>query len=218
LAHLLVERIPVAVPERGAGEVAAGRIRIQIAADEAELEHAALELAHGAVDRRAGRLRQLRDADEVLRVELRQAVNQIVAVLGPRPARRLVADVVPHPARARREQRDVRAALPLQLELRPLHALPKLIVADVQRALDRLMVRVFRELGLLLLTILAELLRRGGVMAVAIDDHRSSRLPVCEGDEARPTRTRSGRGPQSITRNRASGARTRPARIRPPTL
>src|SRR5690606_18432064 len=160
-----------------AGEVAAGRVRVQVAADEAELEDAALELAHAAVDRCAGRLRQLRDADEVLRIELREPVDQVVAMLGPRAARRLVADVVPHPARTRREQRDVGAPLPLELELIPLDAFPELIVADVQRALDRLMVRILRKLGLLLLAILAELLRSGRVMSVAIDDHRSSRLP-----------------------------------------
>src|SRR5690606_33382407 len=100
--------------------------------------------------------------------------------LGPRAARRLVADVMPHPAGARREQRDVGAALALHLELVVLDAFAQLIVCDVERALDRLMVRILRELGLLPLAIFSELFRRRRVMSVAIDDHRSSRLPVCE--------------------------------------
>src|SRR5690606_752962 len=184
LAHLLVERIPVAVAEGRTGEITAGRVGIHVAADEAELEDAALELAHRAVDRSAGRLRQLSDADEIPRVELRQAVDQIVTVLGPRLARRLVADVMSHPARTRGKQRHVGAALALQLELGAFDALPQLIVADVQGALHCPSVRVTRELGLLPLAILAELLRRSRVVSVAIDDHRSSGLHVCESDEA----------------------------------
>ena len=45
LDHLFVERIPVLVGERRRGPVAAGRIGVQVAADEPELVDAALELA-----------------------------------------------------------------------------------------------------------------------------------------------------------------------------
>ena len=80
-------------------------------------------------ERHAGRLRQLAHADEVARIERADAVNQIVAVLGPVKAGRRVADVVRHRRRARREDRDVGAALALELQLRALQALANLVVA-----------------------------------------------------------------------------------------
>ena len=55
----LVERIPVAVEQRGTGPVATARIGIEIAADEPELLHAAPQLAHRRFDRRVRRLREL---------------------------------------------------------------------------------------------------------------------------------------------------------------
>ena len=173
LAHLFVERIPIAVGEARAVEKAAARVGIQVAADEAELLDAAHELAHRGVDRRARRLRQLRDADEVLRIQLREPIDQIVAMLRPRFARRRVAEVMTHPARARAEDRDVGAALALQLQLRALDALAQLVVADFQRALLRLMLRILLEIRFLLVAIVAELFRRRRVVAVAIDDHGS---------------------------------------------
>ena len=45
LDHLFVERIPLPVGQRRRGPVAARRIGVQVAADEAELVDAALELA-----------------------------------------------------------------------------------------------------------------------------------------------------------------------------
>ena len=69
LDHLLVERIPLAVGQRRVGPVAARRIGVQVAADEAELLDAALELGDAVRGRDAGRLRQLADADEVLGVQ-----------------------------------------------------------------------------------------------------------------------------------------------------
>ena len=68
LDHLLVERIPPLVGHRRRVEIAAGRIGIEVAADEAHLD-AALELGDGVLRRHARRLRQLADADEVLRIE-----------------------------------------------------------------------------------------------------------------------------------------------------
>ena len=76
-----------------------------------------------------------------------------------------------HPARARAEDRDVGAALALQLQLRVLDALAQLVVADLERALLRLMLRILLEIRLLLVAIVAELLRRRRVVPVAIDDH-----------------------------------------------
>ena len=67
LDHLLVERIPVLVGQRRILPVAARRIGVQVAADEAELLDAALELGDAVGRRHAGVLRQLAHADEVLR-------------------------------------------------------------------------------------------------------------------------------------------------------
>ena len=66
---------------------------------------------------------------KLLGIQRADAVNQIVAVLGPVQAGRRVADVVRHRRRARREDRDVGAALALQLQLRVLQALADLVVA-----------------------------------------------------------------------------------------
>ena len=71
-----------------------------------------------------------RDADEVLRIELADAVDQVVAVLGPVQARRRIADVMRHGRGARREDRHVAAALALELQLRALEALADLVVGD----------------------------------------------------------------------------------------
>ena len=79
---------------------------------------------------------------------------------------RSVAEVVPHPARGRREERHVRSALALQPELAVLDGLAYLVVADRQRlgegasgALD------------LAGAPLPELARRRRVVAVHVDDH-----------------------------------------------
>src|SRR5262249_1155185 len=96
LDHLLVERIPPLVGERRRVEVAAGGIRIEVAADEAELLDAALKL----LDRRGRRLalclRQLADADEVFREQRADSMDQVVADLRPFEAYREVPDVVTH--------------------------------------------------------------------------------------------------------------------------
>ena len=49
LHHLLVELVPPAVGERRCGPVAAGRVGVEIAADEPELRDAALKLLDAAV-------------------------------------------------------------------------------------------------------------------------------------------------------------------------
>ena len=135
LDHLLVEGIPVLVGQRRRAPVAARRIGIQVAADEPELVDAPRQLPD-AVGQRIGRcLRQLAHADEVLRVQVADAVDQIVAVLGPVQARRRVPDVMRHRRRARREDRDVAPPLALELQLRALEALADLVVADVDGAL-----------------------------------------------------------------------------------
>jgi hypothetical protein len=60
-------------------------------------------------------------------------MDQIVADLRPFEAHALVADVMAHAGSARREDRDIGAALALQLELRAFEAVPDLVVGDFQR-------------------------------------------------------------------------------------
>ena len=76
-------------------------IRVQVAADETQIAYTALQL-RSAVDRSdTGRLRQLADADEILRVQAADAVDQVIADTGPLEARGFIADVVCHRGRAR---------------------------------------------------------------------------------------------------------------------
>ena len=205
LDHLLVQRIPPPVGERRVLPVAARRIGVQVAADEAELLHAALELRDAVRGRDAGRLRQLAHADEILRVERHAAVDQVVAELRPRAARRGVADVVRHPRRPRREDREIGAALALQLELRALEARAHLVVADLERALRRRRAAALERRDLRLAPGL-ELARRGGVVAVAVDDHVRLASPVFG-----PAPFYSGRTPAGVPPEPSGRARRRPA-------
>src|SRR5262249_60801956 len=84
--------------------------------------------------------------------------------------RSLVADVVAHAHRTRREDGHVGAALPLLLELRALEALADLVVGDAELALRGDVLRIL-ERGDLALAPFFELLGSGGVVSVAIDDH-----------------------------------------------
>ena len=205
LDHLLVDRIPEAVGERRVGPEAAGRVRVEVAADEAELVHAALELVAAVRRRDARRLRQLADADEVLRVELRQAVDGVVAEDRPLAAGVGGADVVGHAAGPRREDRDVRAALALELELRALDALAELVVRDLQGRPRRRLRRVLQGVDLALAPV-EKLLRLGRVVAVTVDD-----------DTARSTAARGGlgRSGRRLPRRRLRLGRGRSKRRRP---
>ena len=171
LDHLLVERKPRLVGHRRRIEIAAGRIRIEVAADEAHF-HAALELGGAMARIDARRLRQLAHADEILRIERHHARDQVVADLRPFHAHALVADMVAHAGGARREDGHVGAALALQFELVLLDAFADLVVGHFQRRPRR-----HRRLvlgiggGGLFLAETVQVLGFGGVMAVAIDDH-----------------------------------------------
>src|SRR5262249_43686024 len=140
----------------------------------AALLDAALELADAGLRIDAGRLRQLAHADEVLRIEPAHAVDQLVRDLRPFEADAGVADVVRHAGRARREDRQIRAALALQLELRTLDARAQLVVADLERR-ARGLLRGILDAGDLALAPVVQLLRLGRVVAVTVDDHEASR-------------------------------------------
>ena len=153
--------------------MATGRIWIQIAADEAQLVDAPLELPDAVGRRNARRLRELTDADEVARIQRADPVNQIVAVLGPVQARCRVTDVVRHRRRPRRKDRDVGAALTLELQLGALETLANLIVADDDGSLRRNVRRVAGRLERRNLRVAVRLQRFGRrrVVAVAVDNH-----------------------------------------------
>src|SRR5262249_50421109 len=178
LDQLLVDRVPPLVGQRRILPVPARRVRIQVAADEAELLHAALELRDAVGRRHARRLRQLADAHEVLREERAHPVDQVVADLRPVKARRRVADMMTHPGSTRREDRDIRAALFLELELSFVDRFSDLIVADADGAL-RAGARGLFQLGDLLLAVRLELLGSRRVVAVTVDDHEAPPA-VCE--------------------------------------
>ena len=76
-----------------------------------------------------------------------------------------------HPARARREQRQVGAALVLQLELRTFEAFADLVIGDVDDALDVLVHGIGFQIRFLLIAVFTQFFRRGGVVAVTVNDH-----------------------------------------------
>ncbi len=177
LDHLLVHRIPeLLVGERRVLPVAARGIGIEVAADEAQLLDATLELLEAARVRRrhARRLRQHAHADEIVGKERADAVDEVVACDRPFLAGLGVAEMVRHAGGARREDGEVGAALLLQLQLRADDALADLVVGDggARRALRRVI-----ERGDLRLAPALVLFRRRRVVAVAIDDHVSPPSP-----------------------------------------
>src|SRR3984893_9758421 len=173
LDQFFVKRIPPAVGERRRVPVAARRIGIEIAADETKLVDAAREFADAILRIDAGRLRQLAHADEIVGIEGGEAVNQVVRNLRPFEAHAFVADVMRHAGRARREDGEAGAALALELELGAPDARAQLVVADLDGGWRGLLRRVL-DGGDLVLAEIVQLLRLGGVVAVAIDDHDAS--------------------------------------------
>ena len=136
LAHRLPQRPPVAVPQRRPGPEPAGRVGVDVAADEAHLDDAPL-----AVRRREPSMAAPGDCGSwhtgAKFSGYRSHTRRIELVLVLRPERRrvLVADVVAHPARPRREQREVGAAVALEPQLGGLEAGPDLVVGHLDRAL-----------------------------------------------------------------------------------
>ena len=168
--HLLVDRIPVPVGQRRAPPVAAGRIRVQVDADEAVVLHAFLEFGNTCRGIDAGALRQHGRADEIVRQQGGDAVNQLVADRRPGRGHLEVADVVGHEARARRKDGEVRATLLHLAQLVFLDGFPQLVVANLQ-------LRNLRhgggivDRGDLAIAPILQRLGRGGVVAVTVDDH-----------------------------------------------
>ena len=76
-------------------------VRIQVAAHETQLLHAARQLAYRSGRIGAGRLRQLAYAHEITRKQGAHAMDEVVANPRPREADRSVPDVVAHARGAR---------------------------------------------------------------------------------------------------------------------
>src|SRR6185295_1285454 len=103
------------------------------------------------------------------------ALDEVVAGTGPGGRGRFVADVMRHCRGARREERDIRAAVALQLELVLLDRLANLVVADARRR-RRGQARILQPRQLLVAELLMSV-RSSGVVAVAVDDQHQT-LPL----------------------------------------
>lgn len=101
LGHRLIQRVPRAVRQGDPAPVPARRVRIEVAADEAEFLNAAPEFRNAVRGRRPRRLRQLADAGEVAREQLADAMDQVVAYPGPLFIRAGRREMVSHARRAR---------------------------------------------------------------------------------------------------------------------
>src|ERR1700731_294105 len=102
-------------------------------------------------------------------------MNQVVADAGPFSTCLRGSDMVGHARGARRENRHVRAAFLLDLELRPFQASTNFIVGNANVRCGRPPRRV-RERRQLTIPERMELVRFGRIVAVAVDDHLLPRL------------------------------------------
>ncbi len=88
-------------------------------------------------------------------------------MLGPVFTGRFITDVVGHPARPRRKNSQVGTTLTLEFQLRAFQGFTDLIVGDRNNPLGMLKKGIFGQIS----DLVCELLRRSGVMAVAINNH-----------------------------------------------
>ena len=172
LHHLFVQWIPPLIGERRRIPMTAGRVRIQIAADEAKFVDAALKFPSAVFGLHSRRLRQHANSREVVRIKRADAMNEIVAEPRPLQAGLFVADVVRHGGGARRKNSQIRAPLALKLQLRVFQAFTNLIVADIWSC--RGTQPGILDPGDLALAPGFHFFRCGRVVTVAVDDHKGS--------------------------------------------
>src|SRR5262249_51053814 len=146
----------------------AGRVRIEVAPDKPVLEHAALQLSDAVARRYASALRQHADPDEIAREQRADPVDQLVAGGGPGFGRRRIAQMMSHPGRARREDREIGATLLLHLQLAVNDAGADFVVADRRPRWGR---PAFTMRGDLIGAPRFMLAWRCGVVAMTVDDH-----------------------------------------------
>ena len=112
LDQLFPQRIPPLAAHRRRQRLAPPRhVGIDVAADEAQVVNATIELVGPFRRRDARRLRQLADRRDLVWKKLGDARDQIVAGLGPVTAYEGRAEVMPHRAGLRRKQQPVDAGL-----------------------------------------------------------------------------------------------------------
>ena len=174
LAHRFVDREPVFVRQRRMLEMPAARIGVQVAADHAEFLDTAPQFPDARLEPAPGALRQHAHAREGAGEQLRDAVDQIVAFLGPCFRYVLIPLMMRHPAGPGREDGEVGAALLDQFELVFLDRRADLVVRDIGIAWGR---RARFISGQLRGAPFVVLRRGGGVVAVAIDHHRHRAFP-----------------------------------------
>jgi hypothetical protein len=166
--QLFVNRIPIGIGKRRIGPISARRVRIQIASNKTVFAYAALELSKRILRGYAGALWQHAGADEIIRKQTADPMDQIVAGDCPGLACRGVAKMMSHAGRARRKDCEIGAALALHPELAIADRIANLIIGD-QGTLRRLCApRMRLDLGLPPLLVL---LRSRRVVTVAVDDH-----------------------------------------------
>ncbi|MNQ52570.1 hypothetical protein D3C85_665920 [compost metagenome] len=170
--HLLKKGIPGAVGQRRRGPVSSRGVGVEVAADEAQFVDATLQLMDRVRYGHARRLRQLANAEEVLRKHRNDPRDQIVGCASPGLTDALVADVVAHAGGTRRKDRHVDATLLQQPKLVAFDRRENLVVADAR--VEGGSARPI--LGILDLCFSKGVmqLRFGRVVAVAVDNHGRS--------------------------------------------
>ena len=116
------------------------------------------------------RLRQLAYADEMIRVELADAIDQFIVVARPDDIGILVAHMVVHRDRFRRENRHIDATLFHDAQLIVVDAVTDFVIGDGRRGRRRRLT-CFLKLGDLVGAKLSDLGRGGRKVTVAIDNH-----------------------------------------------
>ena len=171
LDQRLVQREPVRVGERRRGPVPAGRVGVEVAADEAQLLDAPAQLGDGVVERAARRLRAA--GTTPAKCSGNSPTTRATRSLLARAQARAVAgsgDVVLHrrtPAARRASGRRRARAAPAAGCPRCSRGSPSSLICPQLRLGQR---RV-RQPGQLGVAERRELRRRGRVVAVAVDDH-----------------------------------------------
>ena len=151
--------------------MSARRVGIEVAAHKAHFIDATFQLSDDPLSRRhAAGLRQLTNADKVVRKHLACPVNQVVAVLRPDHVHVFVAVMMIHAHRAWRKHRQVNPSLFHDAQLIVGDPFANLFISDFWSSQIRCLACFFERFNLLRAK-LGNLGWRGGEVAVNVDDH-----------------------------------------------